>query len=43
MGKLFNQIDQRLEEFILAQQMFFVATAPLSATGVSGAEEPDQY
>jgi hypothetical protein len=33
MGKLFDQIDQRLEEFIRAQQMFFVATAPLDATG----------
>lgn len=33
MGKLFNHIDPRLEEFIRAQQMFFVATAPLDATG----------
>jgi hypothetical protein len=33
MGKLFDGIDQRLEEFIRAQQMFFVATAPLQATG----------
>lgn len=33
MGKPFNHIDQRLEEFIRAQQMFFVATAPLDAAG----------
>lgn len=33
MGKLFNHIDQRLEEFIRAQHMFFVATAPLDAAG----------
>ena len=33
MGKLFDHIDQRLEEFIRAQKMFFVATAPLNAAG----------
>jgi hypothetical protein len=33
MGKLFDHIGQRLEEFIRAQQMFFVATAPLSESG----------
>jgi len=33
MGKLFKQIDASLEEFIRAQQMFFIATAPLNATG----------
>lgn len=33
MGKLYNEIDTRLEEFIRAQHMFFVATAPLSADG----------
>ena len=33
MGKLFDQVDGTLEEFIRAQQMFFVATAPLNATG----------
>jgi hypothetical protein len=33
MGKLFDRIDQTLEAFIRAQQMFFVATAPLNATG----------
>jgi len=33
MGQLFDHIDQRLEAFIHAQQMFFVATAPLNATG----------
>jgi hypothetical protein len=33
MGKLFEQIDAALEAFIRAQQMFFVATGPLSADG----------
>lgn len=33
MGTLFNQIDQALEEFIRAQKMFFVATAPLDGAG----------
>ena len=33
MGKVFDHIDQRLEEFIRAQRMFFVATAPLDAGG----------
>ena len=33
MGKLFDHIDQSLQEFIRAQKMFFVATAPLDATG----------
>ncbi|MFO0879749.1 MAG: pyridoxamine 5'-phosphate oxidase family protein [Gemmataceae bacterium] len=31
MGKLFEELDARLREFIAAQQMYFVATAPLSA------------
>jgi hypothetical protein len=31
MGKVFEQIDAGLEEFIRTQQMFFVATAPLWA------------
>lgn len=33
MGKLFGRIDHRLEEFIRAQQIFFVGTAPLGAAG----------
>lgn len=33
MGKLFGQIDATLQAFIEAQRMFFVATAPLDATG----------
>jgi hypothetical protein len=33
MGKAYEQIDQTLEEFIRSQQMFFVATGPLSAGG----------
>ena len=33
MGKVFEQIDGSIEAFIRAQQMFFVATSPLSATG----------
>src|SRR5688572_22820871 len=33
MGKSYEQIDPTLEEFISAQQMFFVATGPLSADG----------
>ena len=32
MGKVYEQIDTALEEFISAQRMFFVATAPLEAT-----------
>ena len=32
MGKLFDHIDSSLESFIRAQHVFFVATAPLSAT-----------
>jgi hypothetical protein len=33
MGKVYEQIDPGLEEFIRAQQMFFVATAPLNERG----------
>ena len=33
MGKTYEYIDATLEEFIRAQQMFFVATAPLNASG----------
>ena len=33
MGKVYEQIDGALEEFIRAQRMFFVATGPLSASG----------
>lgn len=33
MGKLYGEIDTRLQRFIEAQHMFFVATAPLSGDG----------
>jgi hypothetical protein len=33
MGKLYTELDDGLREFIGRQQMFFVATAPLSAEG----------
>ena len=33
MGRAFPVLDDRLIEFIRSQQMFFVATAPLSAEG----------
>ena len=33
MGKVFQEIDRDLQAFIEAQQMFFVATAPLDGAG----------
>lgn len=33
MGKVYEQLDTALEEFIRGQQIFFVATAPLDAGG----------
>ncbi|MFM7428017.1 MAG: pyridoxamine 5'-phosphate oxidase family protein [Elainella sp.] len=33
MAKVFDQITDKLQDFIAAQQMFFVATAPLSPSG----------
>ncbi len=33
MAKVFDQITEDLQRFISSQQMFFVATAPLSASG----------
>lgn len=33
MAKFYDEISERLQEFIGAQHMFFVATAPLSADG----------
>jgi hypothetical protein len=33
MGKVFQEIDRELQAFIEAQQMFFVATAPLDGAG----------
>src|SRR5262249_40179612 len=33
MGKIYEQIDATLEEFIRSQHVFFVATAPLNASG----------
>lgn len=37
MGKLYDSIDDSLMEFIQRQQMFFVATAPLSGDGLVNA------
>jgi Pyridoxamine 5'-phosphate oxidase len=33
MGKVFSELTDELQAFIAAQQLFFVATAPLDATG----------
>ena len=33
MGKVFDEIDERIERWIAAQSMFFVATAPLDPDG----------
>ncbi|REJ86188.1 MAG: pyridoxamine 5'-phosphate oxidase family protein [Acidobacteria bacterium] len=33
MGKVFEQIDDKLREFIAGQRMFFVASAPLTGDG----------
>ena len=33
MGKVYDALDDKLTEFIAAQKMFFVATAPLSGDG----------
>ena len=33
MAKLYDQLDERLQRFILDQKMFFVASAPLSGEG----------
>src|ERR1700676_4028045 len=33
MGKVFESIDEKLEAWLSAQRVFFVATAPLSAAG----------
>jgi hypothetical protein len=46
MGKLHSGIDEALRSFIEAQHMFFVATAPLDASGhvnVSKGEESRQH
>ncbi len=34
MGKVFSEIDERLEEWLDEQHLFFVATAPLSDEGL---------
>lgn len=34
MGKVFDAIDERMREWLQAQRMFFVATAPLSGDGL---------
>ncbi len=33
MGKIYDAISERLEHFLLAQNLFFVATAPLASDG----------
>src|SRR5688572_24356539 len=33
MGKVYEQIDGRIREFLLAQKVFFVATAPSAVDG----------
>jgi hypothetical protein len=33
MGKVYEQLDEKLRAFIACQRMFFVASAPLSAAG----------
>ena len=33
MAKTFEDIDEKMAAFLLAQPIFFVATAPLSADG----------
>ncbi|MEM7280997.1 MAG: pyridoxamine 5'-phosphate oxidase family protein, partial [Pseudomonadota bacterium] len=33
MGKMYESIDSRLQEWIKQQKVFFVASAPLSSTG----------
>jgi hypothetical protein len=33
MGKVYTKLDERLRQFILAQPVFFVATAPSGSTG----------
>lgn len=34
MGKVFDEIDEKLQSFIEGQQMFFVGTAPLAGDGL---------
>ena len=34
MGKVFDEIDDRMREWIARQHMFFVATAPLAGDGL---------
>ena len=34
MGRLYDEIDDRLREFLEAQKVFFVATAPLAGDGL---------
>ena len=34
MGKVFDAIDERMREWLQAQRMFFIATAPLSGDGL---------
>ncbi|NND97404.1 MAG: pyridoxamine 5'-phosphate oxidase family protein, partial [Pirellulaceae bacterium] len=34
MGKVYEELDERLQRFILNQKMFFVASAPRSDNGL---------
>jgi hypothetical protein len=43
MGKVYELIDKRMQEWILAQKVFFVATAPLSGEGHINCSPKDGY
>src|SRR5215469_7993155 len=43
MGKVYEVIDERLREWIVAQKVFFVATAPLSGEGHINCSPKDGY
>src|ERR1700747_1238309 len=43
MGKVYEVIDKRIQEWIVAQKVFFVATAPLSREGHINCSPKDGY
>src|ERR1700747_3466816 len=43
MGKVYEVIDKRIQEWIVAQKVFFVATAPLSREGHINCAPKDGY
>src|ERR1700752_2193475 len=43
MGKVYEVIDERIQEWIVAQKVFFVATAPLSGEGHINCSPKDGY